>query len=226
MAIGFVGSKYKLYACLNLQKEIEYIFRHCGAGDLEIEYLDFGYHRMPEKLPPYLQERLQEDKEYDAILLGYGLCSKAVLGLQAVYQPLVIPKVHDCIALFLGSQKRYNEIFCQCPDKYFLTCGWLAEGVDPLTEYEEWREKYGVDTAQWLKQELYGNYRTLCLLDTGVLDSPYYHEQAVRVAEFLNASFEIYKADLDLLRKLLIGQWDENFLIVKPGEEIMGNEFD
>jgi hypothetical protein len=216
------GRKFKLYACLNLREEINY----CGVDNIDVEYLDFGYHRMPENLPPILQECIRKDKEYDAILLGYGLCSKAVLGLKAIYQPLVMPKVYDCIALFLGTQKRYMDLFHQCPNRYFLTRGWLAEGVDPLTEYEEWREKYGVDTAQWLKQELYGNYRTLCLLDTGVLDSPYYHEQAVRVAEFLNASFEIYKADLDLLRKLLIGQWDENFLIVKPGEEIMGNEFD
>ena len=77
----------KMYACENLRAEIN----HFQPEGIDIEYLDFGYHRHPGKLPPVLQERLERDREYDAILLGYGLCSKAVRGVRAVHQPLVIP---------------------------------------------------------------------------------------------------------------------------------------
>ncbi|HHW54640.1 MAG: DUF1638 domain-containing protein [bacterium] len=211
----------KMYACENLRAEIN----HFQPEGIDIEYLDFGYHRHPGKLPPVLQERLERDREYDAILLGYGLCSKAVRGVRAVHQPLVIPRVHDCIALFLGSQRLYREIFTQNPDIYFLTRGWLAEGVEPYAEYQEWCARYGEETARWMKEEMYRHYRKLCLLDTGVTGLNGYYQQAARAADFLGAEFQLRRADLRLLKKLLFGPWDEEFLVLQPGKEVRVEAF-
>ena len=66
--------------------------------------------------PEQLQERLQQaidasDGKYDPIYLGYGLCSKAVLGLVAEKSRIIVPKSDDCIEIFLGSRKaRVSEI--------------------------------------------------------------------------------------------------------------------
>jgi len=214
-------ARYKMYACENLREEIVSL----KPRGLEIEYLDFGYHRHPGRLPPVLAERLEADRDYEAILLGYGLCSKAVRGVKAVHQPLVIPRVHDCIALFLGSQQLYRELFAQNPDIYFLTRGWLDEGVEPCREYQDWCAKYGVETARWMKEEMYRHYRKLCLLDTGVEELEDYCQQAARVAEFLGVDFQVRRADLRLLKKLLFGPWDEEFLVLQPGEEVQIEAF-
>jgi hypothetical protein len=221
--IKLTGSpkRCKIYACENLREEINLL----NPVGLEIEYLDFGYHRYPGKLPPVLQERLAGDREYDAVLLGYGLCSKAVRGVKAVHQTLVIPRVHDCIALFLGSQQLYREIFARDPDIYFLTRGWLAEGVEPYTEFQDWCARYGVETARWMKEEMYRHYRKLCLLDTGVTESPDYCNRAARAAEFLGVEFQVRRADLRLLKKLLFGPWDQEFLVLHPGEEVQVEAF-
>ena len=47
--------------------------------------------------------------KYDAIILGYTLCSNGVVGLSAGSESPV-PR-HDCITLFLGGEERYLNYF-------------------------------------------------------------------------------------------------------------------
>ena len=81
-----------------------------------------------------MQARVQEavdavDTEaYDAILLGYGLCNNGLVGITAKDIPLVLPRAHDCITLFLGDRKRYSTYFIDHPGTYFKTSGWIERG--------------------------------------------------------------------------------------------------
>jgi Protein of unknown function (DUF1638) len=59
-----------------------------------------------------------EPGKYDAVLFGYGLCNNGLAGLAARDAPIVLPRAHDCIALFLGSH----------PGVYFKTSGWIERG--------------------------------------------------------------------------------------------------
>jgi len=53
-----------------------------------------------------MQARLQaaidkvEERQYDALLMGYGLCNNGIVGLTTKSIPLVIPRGHDCITVF------------------------------------------------------------------------------------------------------------------------------
>ena len=66
------------------------------------------------------------------IILGYGLCSRAVVGLRAEGCTLVVPRVDDCIAIFLGSGDAYRTQHCSEPGTYYLTKGWIEAGDAPL----------------------------------------------------------------------------------------------
>ena len=68
------------------------------------------------------------EKRYSRILLGYGLCNNGIIGLSAKNTPMVIPKAHDCITLFMGCRQRYREYFDANPGTYYHTTGWLARG--------------------------------------------------------------------------------------------------
>ena len=73
--------------------------------DIAYEILDFGLHFRPKRLKNALREVIDKSAN-DAVtlILGYGLCSNGTAGLKAPEATrLVIPKVHDCIAIFLGS---------------------------------------------------------------------------------------------------------------------------
>ena len=62
------------------------------------------------------------------MLFGYGLCGMGLVGLTARPKPVVIPRAHDCITLFLGSRERYLEYFNAHPGVYFKTTGWIERG--------------------------------------------------------------------------------------------------
>ena len=77
---------------------------------MKYEVLDFGLHIRPESLKISFKKRLRHlPKKLIVIILGYGLCSQAVVGFKADNCTLVIPRVDDCIAIFLGSAESYKD---------------------------------------------------------------------------------------------------------------------
>src|SRR5512133_2017405 len=85
-------------------------------ADVPYETLDFGLHLRPASLRESLQEKIEQiSPRTDVLLLGYGLCSMAVVGIKATTATLVIPRTDDCIGIFLGSCAAYREQFNQEP---------------------------------------------------------------------------------------------------------------
>ena len=60
-------------------------------------------------------------KGYDAVVMVYGLCGRATAGITARDVPVVIPRAHDCITLFLGSRARYSEQHENQPGTYWYS---------------------------------------------------------------------------------------------------------
>jgi len=94
------------------------------------QFLEFGLHGEPAKLREELQKAIDATPDtFDAILLGYGLCSKGVEGITARKTRLVIMRGHDCITCFLGSRARYLEYFTAHPGTYWYSPGWIENHV-------------------------------------------------------------------------------------------------
>ena len=106
-------------ACRVMEPELRKVLAETKE-EVEILYLDQSLHRTPTKMLGQLQEKIDQAAERASqIVLGYGLCSNGVVGVTARQQELVIPRCHDCIALFLGSPSRYQEVFSQKPGTYY-----------------------------------------------------------------------------------------------------------
>ncbi len=75
---------------------------------VDVEMFKLGLHNRPGDLRERLQAAVDAVPagEYDAIVLGYGVCGQATVGLAARHTPLVIPRAHDCITLYLGDRQR------------------------------------------------------------------------------------------------------------------------
>jgi len=54
-----------------------------------------------------------------------------------------VPRVDDCIAIFLGSRAAYADQCHQEPGTYYLTKGWIEVGDTPFAEHERLVERYG-----------------------------------------------------------------------------------
>jgi len=189
---------------------------------VQFKFLEYALHRTPTKMPTLIQEKIhQADDKIDYIVLGYGLCGNGILGVKAGKQPLVIPKAHDCIGLFLGSSEARRKEQQKAPGTYYLTKGWIEEGKPPLALLEEYTQRYGRETAEWVISEEFKHYTRLVLVDTGAYDLSAYRDRARANATFLGVAYEEIKGSLAFFEKMVKGQWDKDeFIILQPGEEI------
>jgi hypothetical protein len=194
--------------------------------DVIAETLDFGLHLRPKELKKSLQEKIDiASQDTDVLLLGYGLCSMAVVGLHATTAHLVIPRVDDCIAIFLGSRNAYREQAQKAPGTYYLTKGWIEVGDTPFTEYQRLIQKYGEAKAKWMIQLMLKNYTRLGFINTGQYELERYREYARKTAEEFNLRFEEIEGSPALVKKMVFGPWDSDFLVVAPGETIQYTDF-
>lgn len=195
-------------------------------GDMPHEVLDFGLHINPAELKKVLQEKIDEaSQKAEVLLLGYGLCSMAVVGLKATTATLVIPRTDDCIGIFLGSCNAYKEQARKEPGTYYLTKGWIEVGDTPFEEHKLLIEKYGEAKAERMTRLLLKNYKRLAFIDTGVYEIERYREYARKTAENFGLRFEEIDGSPALVKKMLFGPWDDEFVVVPPGETITYLDF-
>lgn len=207
--------KTLVIACDVLRDQLESL----GSIPYTFVYLEQGLHRTPEKLRDELQKAIDTSTEYDLILLGYGQCSRAVIGLRAQpHQRMIIPKIDDCIGLSMGTRAQYYEEFNQNPGSYYFTKGWAEAANDPLKEYHAVVAKHGVEIAEWTSRECLKHYKRTVFIKT----QDEVHEPsrlyAKEFAQFFNLGYEEMLGSSIYLKKLLAGTWDEDFVIISGGQ--------
>jgi hypothetical protein len=214
---------------------------------VDLEFLPQGYHDTPAVGRGELQQRIDAAPagKYDAILLGYGLCSNILAGLTARHTRLVIPRAHDCIALFLGSKERYQRMFKARPGTYYYTSGWLEyrvrrEGQSPpgigaflpahsaaafQATYQQWVGKYGQEKARYLAEVMNqwtANYTHGVLIEFDFAKPLRLGRQVREICAQRGWQFATVKGDLRLLQRWLAGGWEAGgFLIVPPGRRVV-----
>ena len=234
--------RFKLLACKVLYREICALTSKC-ENFIDVTYLQQGLHDTPDILRRTLQEQidlidagkdlfscgLRESKDFDAILLGYGLCSNAICGISSKKYKIVIPKAHDCITLFLGSKEWYRQYFDEHNGGVFwYTPGWneciLMPGPERTEiKLKEYAEKYGEEDAEYLLAEESAwmkAYNTCTYVNWDELHMESHVEYTKTCAEYMNLKFDLLQGDPALMRDFIDGNWPEDsFLILEPGEE-------
>jgi hypothetical protein len=231
-------ARYLAITCEALARSL-YAVAANSANTVTMQLLEQGLHEHPRNLRSILQQQIDavEPERYEAILLVYGICGMATIGLNARHTPLVMPRAHDCITLYLGSQERYQEEFDKHPGTYWYSVDYVervktdsavALGAAGLEEkealYEQYEQKYGKETADWLMEELRKwskHYTRAVFIDTGLGNSDRYEQMAKDKAGREGWLFERRQGNRRLLEMLVGGNWPEHeFLVVPRGHTI------
>jgi len=230
--------RLKLISCEIFFYEVKFL-KSLLNNKLDVEFLSKGLHDIKSSdMLKQLQDavdRNDNSNQYDYILLGYGLCNNGVSGLKSNNIPLVIPRVHDCIAVLMGSLTKYQKYFDEHPGCYYLSPGWVEFGIidDKKSiqsqikmnqSYEYFLNFYGEDNAQFLYEQLSAqtnHYSELTYIKTGTKKDSFYKEIAEQEALDKKWDFLIYEGSLCFLKRFLSGDWnDEEFIIINPGSEL------
>ncbi len=206
-------SRAKIIACATVAEELKLM----GVEEDQLVELEFGLHNRPESLHEALQERIDSISGEGDIILGYGLCSNAAVGLSSPTRRLIIPRVDDCIALFLGSRMEHLRRLREEPGTYFLTKGWIKAAELPIAEYERLVSRYGEEKALRVAKAMLANYKRLVLINTGNYRLEEYRAAAMSMAETLGLRYEEIPGSTRLLRMMLDGEWNSEFVVVDPG---------
>ncbi len=225
--------RLKLIACEVLYREV------CAAvarsvNQIDLEFLPKGLHdHGSSTMRAGLQEAVDrvDGASYDAVTLGYARCGNGLAGLVARSVPLVIPRAHDCITLFLGTRERYLDYFQSHPGVYFKTSGWIERGQSldqqMSLSYEHLVERYGEENARYLHQELTKHYRQFTFIEMGIEPDNRFEEQARAEAASRGWEFEKIRGDMGLIQRLADGPWGEHeFLVVPAGSRVVVREDD
>ena len=206
---------------------------------IDVELLNLGLHKNSDDLRQRLQQRIDavDAQSYDAVVLAYGLCGKSTAGLIAKDIPIIIPRAHDCITLFLGSRKRYTHEFETKPGTYWYVQDYIersdlpgtalslgaATAVDMTDVYDEYVTKYGKDNADYLMETMGAwqqHYQRAAYIDLHLTEQSPVEQQARDEAQRRGWTFERLSGDHSLIRKLLNGDWDDDMLRLEPGQQI------
>jgi hypothetical protein len=232
---------YRLIACNVFQREA----CACVARSphvVDVEFVELGEHARPDRLRALLQARVdaaeQAVRRYDAVLLLFGLCGNAGIGLVARQTPLVLPRAHDCATILLGSRAAFRQHFGDNPSQGFSSSGYLERGnyfIHRSEEggggadgdsYAELVRQHGEENARYIWETLHpqrpGDDQAVFIRMPGIEDGRHLARFRIQVEAMGKQCAEL-TGDLRLIEALLEGSWDESeFLVVPPGHQTAG----
>ena len=230
--------KIKVISCEALAREV-YLASAASPHVIDTHLLAFGLHNTPDELRAAIQSAIDatEGKGYDAIILGYGLCSRGTAEIRAGSIPIAMIRMHDCITAFLGSRARYSAEFGANPGTYYYSPGWIErkegdmeQGFSDIHDqhaaerYKDYVEKYGEENAKFLieqEQGWYDHYSRAVFINMGFGAVDDYRRFTQDLAADRGWEYSEAEGDMSLVRRLIDGDWDsEDILVVRPGQTI------
>ncbi len=231
-------NSYNVIACEALARPV-YFYAAQSPHRINLTLQKIGLHDRPTNLRDHIQKLIDQTSadEYDAILLTYGLCGRAIDGLISRDLPLVIPRAHDCITLYLGSRDAYTEQQNNQPGTYWYSQDYLERSgrygenmalgsalpSDLNNTYEAYVLNNGEENAKYLMETLSGwqqHYTRAVLFETEFGVDEEIRQKVNAEAHNNGWQLETVQSNFQLIKKQIFGEWDQDFLVVPPHHQI------
>lgn len=213
----------KIIACEVMKKELLSIK---PALNVEYEFISMNLHLYPDKLRRELQCIIERSTGYSRIILAFGLCGGAAKGLVATDCILTIPKVHDCISIFLNSGKLNEGVYEKKIGTFYLSCGYMNSEKSILSEHTRIKDKYGEVKALKVLKRMYEGYNQILFIKTGCCSEKTDIQKSGEVAKLLNLSHNTIKGSNYYIEGIVKGPWDnDKFINISPSGSLKEEDF-
>lgn len=206
-----------LIACTMQMDAVNYILKKHRLN-MKVIWVDRKLHSSPDRLHQKLQGLIDEYQQAEEILLTYGLCGNAVLGLCSRNARLILNKADDCICQLRSLRS---------PQKgcYYLTREWTVDQEAIVQQCEAVYQMYGNETGSGILHEMYGEYHTLVILDTPAYDADKIRGYVDKASEYTGMCVKTEKGNLDILANLLLGNYGSGHIILQAGKKVLREMF-
>ena len=209
-----------ILACSSLTEYVEAAQERARTA-FPVIYLNRLYHRDPREMQQHILQALEEKVPAGTktVLVAMGFCGGSWEGVRASYR-FVLPRIDDCVSLLLqtgdvpvSDLKEPGHLYVRAKDpskeSFKSIFERMTQGID-----EETKARYHKDWQQL--------YSSIDIMDTGLNScrEPGYAETVQIDADWLDAAMTYVPAGTYLIEKLLRGEWDDQFLILEPGEPV------
>ena len=216
-----------LIACSMIEDEINAVFDRFGYGDIEIRWMERGYHNDPDELREVIQNEISraEADGADTVMLAYGFCGKGASGWHTEHAALAMPRFDDCCNMMLCTGKRQKRNLLEAGNMY-LTKGWSKDEGALLSMLGRAQERYGERRGLKVMKLMFDSYTKVTVIDTGCYDLEPVERYAEKCADLLGLELCKVPGSNEIMRKLISGEWDEDIIVKEPGEPVRDEDFD
>ena len=218
-----------LVCCTSLLEFVQ-AAQEAEGTDLPVFPLDRAMHVEPERMRQAAVRTIEAlPAEYDTVLVAMGFCGGVWHGLK-FDRTLVIPRVDDCISLllqtddeFCPNRKEDGHLYLYESDPKEFSALTLMHDTNSVSQDLDLKSL----SRDFLFEMWFHNYRYMDIIDTGLNDcySEEYVQAAQDQADQIRAELDYVPGGIRMLRKLVSGRWDEQFLVAPPGKTLLHGDF-
>ncbi len=193
--------------------------------DFPVIEVDSSFHENPSKMRQKIIETLEQmEKSIDTVLVAMGFCGGSWEDI-ATDKRIVIPRVDDCITLLLHTDDTWYPNLKQCGHLYLRDD--IEGKFSPKSIKKNLCSQYGDSEGSFVFRTWFGSYTNADIIDTGAYDchSEAYMLEAMENADLMEATLDYVPGSNLILEKLVSGRWDQQFLVIEPGNTVSNMDF-
>ena len=216
--------KAVILSCSTLTDHVRAAQKKCHT-DYPVVWLDRNDHAEPSRMREHILKALKEmPEDVDTVLVAMGFCGGSWQDV-CPDKRVVIPRVDDCVSLVMTVTDEVNP--CTKEPGHMYVFGGDAGGFSIDGLYQGLLKEHDPEIAGILFDMYFDHYRHVDIVDTGLYDcyDPDYVTSVQKQADRIKGELDFVPGSNRLLEKLVSGNWDAQFHIAEPGENITQGRF-
>lgn len=222
-------------ACINAQNSVVFacssMLGHLKAAnqslgtDIPVIPLGRQTHVFPSDMRQKIRElcaQLPDSIEY--ILFAMGWSPETWKGL-TLSRTAVIPDFDDCVSILLANADDQVGDLKQKGHMYYRDSDGGQYSIRAILESAQ--KEYGMEPGTTVFGSWFADYVSLDIIDTGAYDcyAEGFVARAEEDAQLIRVPVDFVQGSNLVCEKLLSGQWDDQFVVLAPGEEAAAGRF-